>query len=282
MGRVSLKSCIKRYLKALRPINIKVTNVVLAPNELLKGKVAVVTGGRRGIGFAICKAFIDCGATVVAVAKHQETLDIASSKINSNRFYTYVCDVSDIDSIVDNLDAIQKKVGANVDILVNAAGIKNGQDARYWQFSEQDFDDVINVNVKAPYFWSREIVKRMIANEIKGHIVNVIGIKGSIGEASPYSISKFGLTSMTQGMARMFADKGIVINAVSPGGTKTDMAGIKGDNMLHLSTANNRLADPSEIANVVVFLASDMANNMIGSIVTSDGGEMLQYENKRF
>lgn len=282
MGRVSLKSCVLRYLRALRPINISVNNTILSPNELLKGKVAIVTGGSRGIGYAICETFIRYGATVVAIAKTKENLEKAAKSQNSSRYIPYQCDITDIDNISAHIDKIQEITGSRIDVLVNSAGIKNGQDERFWMFTEKDFNDVINVNVKAPYFWSREIIKRMLEKQTKGHIINVIGIKGDIPEASPYSISKFGLKSITQGMARMFADKGIVINAISPGATKTDMCGIKGDNMLHLATANMRLADPKEIANIAVFLASDMANNMVGSVVVSDGGEMLQYGNQKF
>ena len=122
----------------------------------------------------------------------------------------------------------------------------------------------------------------MIRNSINGHIVNVIGIKGSIPEASPYSISKFGLVSMTQGMARMLAPKGIIVNGISPGATMTDMSGLPKDNYYYTGTPNSRVADPQEIANIALFLVSGMVDNMIGSIVVCDGGEMLQYQNKRF
>lgn len=283
MGRVSLISSIKRYIKGLQPVYYYNNTVSLSKNEILAGKNAVITGGSRGIGKAIAKSFVKCGATVVAVSKNNDNLLKAKQEISSDNYKIYAWDISDLSEIERKMKEITNMFNnGKIDILVNAAGIKNGHESKYWQFTESDFDDVIKVNVKAPFFLSRYVVKHMIDNRIKGHIINVIGIKGMIGEASPYSISKFGLTSLTKGMARMFADKGIVVNAVSPGGTKTDMAGITSPNYHHPATANQRLADPQEIANIVLLLASDMGNNMIGSVVVSDGGEILQYENNRY
>ena len=283
MGRVSLISSIKRYIKGLQPVYYYNNTVSLSKNEILAGKNAVITGGSRGIGKAIAKSFVECGATVVAVSKNNDNLLKAKQEISSDKYKIYAWDISDLSEIERKMKEITNMFNnGKIDILVNAAGIKNGHESKYWQFTESDFDDVIKVNVKAPFFLSRYVVKHMIDNRIKGHIINVIGIKGMIGEASPYSISKFGLTSLTKGMARMFADKGIVVNAVSPGGTKTDMAGITSPNYHHPATANQRLADPQEIANIVLLLASDMGNNMIGSVVVSDGGEILQYENNRY
>lgn len=145
MGRVSLKSCVLRYLHALRPINISVNNTILSPNELLKGKVAIVTGGSRGIGYAICEAFIKCGATVVAIAKTKENLEKAVKSLNSSKYIPYQCDITDIDNISTHIDKIQEITGSKIDVLVNSAGIKNGQDERFWMFTEKDFNDVINV-----------------------------------------------------------------------------------------------------------------------------------------
>lgn len=167
--------------------------------------------------------------------------------------------------------------------MVNAAGIKNGQYEKFWDFSTEDFDYAINVNVRAPFFLSRDVIKHYISRKTKGYIINIIGIKGSIGEGSPYSISKFGLNGMTKGMARRFAPEGIIINGISPGATMNDAnQAINNGNMYHSDTPNGRMADPNEIANIALFLVSGMADNMVGSIIVCDGGEILQYQNKRF
>lgn len=274
-------SQLKHIVSSMRPIRTTVENKVVAFSGMLEGEVAVVTGASRGIGFAIAKTFIEQGATVIAIAKMAANLEKAKKELGSERYIPLVFDLSEIEDYSSLYTQIIDK-SDHIDILVNAAGIKNGQEDRYWQFTPSEFDDVIDVNVKAPFFLSRMIADHMIKNSILGHIVNVIGIKGSIPEASPYSISKFGLMTMTQGMARMLVQKGIIVNGISPGATMTDMSGLPKDNYYYTGTPNSRLADPQEIANIALFLVSGMADNMIGSIVVCDGGEMLQYQNKRF
>lgn len=279
----SFFSNLKRLLSSVRPVQVTLENKVVSPCSLLDGKVAVVTGASRGIGFVIARTFVNQGATVIAVARNQANLEKARTNINSNRYIPVAFDLTEIDDFPKLLARIKDAVPAKqIDVLVNAAGIKNGQEERYWKFTSSEFDSVVAVNVKAPFFLSRMIAEEMINNSIKGHIVNVIGIKGSIPEASPYSISKFGLMSMTQGMARLLAPKGIIVNGISPGATITDMSGLPKDNHYYNGTPNGRAADPQEIANIALFLVSGMADNMVGSIVVCDGGEMLQYQNKRF
>ena len=279
----SFISNIKRLLSSVRPVQVTLENKVASLGSLLDGKVAVVTGASRGIGFAIAKTFVNQGATVIAVARNQTNLEKARIAIDSNRFIPVAFDLTEIDDFPKLMAQIKDAVPAKpINVLVNAAGIKNGQEERYWLFTPSEFDDVVKVNVKAPFFLSRMIAEGMINNNVKGHIVNVIGIKGSIPEASPYSISKFGLMSMTQGMARMMAPKGIVVNGISPGATITDMSGLPKDNHYYNGTPNGRAADPQEIANIALFLVSGMADNMVGAVLVCDGGEMLQYQNKRF
>lgn len=274
-------SKLKHIVASVRPIKTTVENKVVASSGLLEGKVAVVTGASRGIGLAIAKTFVEQGATVIAISKTEANLEKARKELDSERYIPIAFDLSVIEDYSSLFTQIIDKSG-HIDILVNAAGIKNGQEDRYWQFTSSEFDNVIDVNVKAPFFLSRMMADYMIKNNIHGHIVNVIGIKGSIPEASPYSISKFGLMTMTQGMARMLAPKGIIINGISPGATMTDMSGLSKDNYYYTGTPNSRVADPQEIANIALFLVSGIADNMIGSIVVCDGGEMLQYQNKRF
>ena len=274
-------SQLKHIAASLRPIKTTVENKVFASDSMLEGKVAVVTGASRGIGYAISKTLVEQGATVIAVAKTAANLEKARLEINSEHYLPLSFDLSAVEDYSSLLARIYDKTSI-IDILVNAAGIKNGQEERFWQFTPAEFDKVVDVNIKAPFFLSRLIADHMIKNSIPGHIVNIIGIKGSIPEASPYSISKFGLMSMTQGMAKMLAPKGIIVNGISPGATMTDMSGLPKDNYYYTETPNCRVADPQEIANIALFLVSGMADNMIGSIVVCDGGEMLQYQNKRF
>lgn len=279
--RQSLISLFKRYLKGFQDVNIVVENVIAAPSELLKGKTAVITGASRGIGFAIAQQYINAGAHVIGVAKSEENLKNAAA-ILGNNFHYLVCDLSN-EAMLMSCISSALKIESHIDILVNAAGIKNGQDERFWDFSTDEFNYAMNVNARAPFFLSRDVIKHFLSRKTKGYIVNIIGIKGSIGEGSPYSISKFGLNGMTKGMARRFAPENIIINGISPGAAMTDAnRSATNGNMYHLDTPNGRMADPQEIANIALFLVSGMADNMIGSIVNCDGGEMLQYLNNRY
>ena len=197
MGRVSLKNTIKRYIKGMQPINVNVNNVVLSPNELLKGKSAIVTGAGSGIGKAIAKAMVASGAQVVAIGRTIEKLNDAKKEIGDN-YIPYAYDVSDVNGLGKTISEIKELFdNKQIDILVNSAGVKNGNDERFFEFTPDEFDYVVDTNLKATFFWCQQIATYMIANNIQGHIVNVISIKGIIGEASPYSVSKWGCTSLT-------------------------------------------------------------------------------------
>lgn len=282
MGRVKLISLLKRYVKGMIPININVNNVTLEPNELLRGKVAIVTGASRGIGKATAKAMIDSGATVVAIGRDKTTLDEVQIELGEE-YLPYICDVGNVEEIPRYIEEIQRKIGnRKIQILVNCAGTKNGNDERFFEYTPEEFDKVIDINIRGMFFWCQSIAKYMIHNGVQGHIVNVISIKGFIGEASPYSVSKWGVTGLTKGLGLILAKYGIVVNGVAPGGTATDMAHFKkGDSMLHMATPSMRLADPNEIANTIVFLASDLGANIIGDVIISDGGQILQYGNNK-
>ena len=267
----------------MQPINIEVNNVHLAPSELLKGKNAIITGAGSGIGFAIAKTFINSGATVVGVGRSKEKLEAAKKEINSERFIPFAYNVADVNNLSETITQIESLLrDGNIDILVNCAGVRNGNDSKFFDFSPKDFEYVVDTNLKGVFFWSQEAAKHMISKKIKGHILNVVSIKGFIGEASPYSVSKWGCVGLTKGLGRLLAPYGIVVNGIAPGGTKTPMAQKHANQWLHLATPSMRLADPNEMANLALFMASDLGNNMNGEVVISDGGQSLQYGNDKF
>mgnify|MGYP000181178138 CR=1 FL=1 len=170
-------------------------------------------------------------------------------------------------------DKFDSLIEDNLDILVNVAGLKNGQEAKFWDFTSSEFDDCMAVNAKVPFFLSRLVAKDMIANNVRGNIINIGGIKSFIGEPSPYSMSKFAQNSLTKGLARMLAPYGICMNGIAPGATNTSNF----VNLYLTDTSNCRYSTPDEIANIALLLASDLCRSMVGSIVICDGGEMLQY-----
>ena len=282
MGRVSFASCIKRWIKGMRPINIKVNNIILSPNELLKGKNVIVTGAGSGIGLAISKTFINSGATVIAIGRNMEKLKLAQKEIGSERFIPFPCNVSDVNNLSSTIDKIATCLNNGIiDILVNCAGVRNGNDSRFFEFTPEEFDYVVDTNLKGVFFWCQNVAKQMISKGTRGHILNIISIKGFIGEASPYSVSKWGCVGLTKGLGRLLAPKGIIVNGIAPGGTKTPMAQQFASQWLHLATPSMRLADPNEIANLALFMVSDLGDNLNGEIVVSDGGQSLQYGNNK-
>ena len=144
-------SQLKHVAASLRPIKTTVENKVVAANDLLGGRVAVVTGASRGIGFAIAKTFVEQGATVIAIAKTASNLEKAMREIGNERYLPLAFDLAAIDDYSSLFAMINHKAD-HIDILVNVAGIKNGQEDRYWQFNSTEFDEVINLNVKSPFF----------------------------------------------------------------------------------------------------------------------------------
>ena len=278
MKRHSLLFYIKRYLKGFVQPQIQVVQVVKQTTDILEGKTAIVTGATQSVGQAISEVYINSGCTVIGVSDEEDKLTEMYKRFGK-KFKPLLCNLSDYTQVSQ---CFSKAISlcTSVDILVNAATLKNGQDDRFWDYNDKDFDDAISVNAKAPFFLCRSAIDHYLKRNAKGYVVNVIGIKGSIGEGSPYGISKFGLNGMTKGLARRFAQNNIIINGISPGAI-ADTAKTSVE-YLHPDAPNMRMADPKEIANIALFLVSGMADNMIGSIVTCDGGEMLQYLNNRY
>ena len=275
----TLKGVFRKVIECFKNVEVNVNDVKLNENNLMKGKVCIVTGASRGIGKATVVELLNSGAEVIGLASNQNNLEKLKEELNSDRLHIFKCDLSDVSSYKEEFENIIKILnGKKITTLINCAGAKNGNDEKFYEFPEHEFDYVMSVNLKAPFFWSRMVAEYMIENHIQGHIVNVASIKGFIGEASPYSMSKWGCVGLTKGLGRLLAGKGIVVNGIAPGGTATEMAPYKeGDSLTHFETPNLRLALPDEIAKTIVFLASDLANNIVGQVIVSDGGQSTQY-----
>ena len=275
----TIKGVFRKVLECFKDVEVNFNNVKLNQNDLMGDKVCIVTGASRGIGKATVIELLNAGAVVIGLASNQNNLDKLKKELNSDRLYTLKCDLSDVSSYENTFHKILEMVDdKKITTLINCAGAKNGNDERFYEFTEEDFDYVMSVNLKAPFFWARMVAEYMIENHINGHIVNVASIKGFIGEASPYSMSKWGCVGLTKGLGRLLAGKGIVVNGVAPGGTATEMAPYKeGDSLTHFETPSLRLALPEEIAKTIVFLASDLANNIVGQVIKRDGGQSNQY-----
>ena len=223
-----------RYIRKGIPIENKVVNqtvanvVTLAPSELLKGRVAIVTGGTSGIGYSIAEAFLNSGARVVITGRDEERIANAvcslkeSTHVADDRIYGEVLDNSKPETFMDKFIEIRKKLGGNtcIDILVNNAGVLGGH---IINTSEEQFDSVIDTNLKGVFFLSRLLAKHMKNNGIKGNILNIASSSSLRPAVSAYTLSKWGLRGLTLGLAKALIPFGIVVNGVAPGPTATPM-----------------------------------------------------------
>ncbi len=246
---------------------------------MLEGKIAVVTGASRGIGRAIAEKLASMGAMVVinynGSAKKAEEV---KEKIESNGQKAAVmqCNVSDYAACEAFIGEIIKTYG-RIDILVNNAGIT--KDGLLMKMSEEDFDNVINVNLKGTFNCVRHVARQMIKQRA-GRIINlssVVGVTGNAGQVN-YAASKAGVIGLTKSTAREVASRGITVNAVAPGFIETDMTEVLSDKVKEASAAQiplGHFGKAEDVANTVAFLASDDAGYITGQVIHVDGGMVM-------
>ena len=234
---------------------------------MLTGKIAVVTGASRGIGKEIAKTLAAKGATVVvnyngSAAKAEET--VKEIEALGGKAEALQCNVSEYDKAAEMMEYVVKTYG-RVDILVNNAGM-----------SEEDFDAVLNTNLKGAFNCIKHISRQMLKQK-SGHIVNISSVSGVMGNAGQvnYSASKAGVIGMTKAVAREMASRGITCNAVAPGFIKTDMTDVLSDTIrenINAQIPMRTFGETADVANLVAFLASDEAKYITGQVICVDGG----------
>ncbi|MCK9235510.1 MAG: 3-oxoacyl-ACP reductase FabG [Acholeplasmataceae bacterium] len=237
----------------------------------LKGKVAVVTGGARGLGQAIAETFAREGAVVIAA-------DMEALSYEKENVHGYLLNVTDVEAAQKFYDNIIKQYG-QIDILVNNAGIT--RDAMTHKMTDDMWDAVIDVNLKGVFNLTRLIGPQMTQNNT-GSIINissVVGVFGNIGQAN-YAATKAGVIGLTMTWAKEFARKGqnVRVNAIAPGYIMTDILKTVPQDLLDQFaglTMLKRLGQPQEIAEVALFLASDEASYITGQTINVNGGMRL-------
>ena len=241
---------------------------------ILQNKVAVVTGGSRGIGKAIAEKFAAEGASVaILYSSNSASADAVVEEIRNagGTAKAYQCHVENSDEVGKTIDEVVNDLG-KIDILVNNAGIT--RDKLLMMMKEEDFDDVISVNLKGAYNTMRKVCP-MLARQRWGRVINlssIAGINGNAGQVN-YSASKAGLIGMTKSAAREFAGRGITVNAIAPGFVETDMTEkFASDENVMKRRPVGRMGRPDEIASLALFLASDAAAYITGEIIRIDGG----------
>lgn len=243
---------------------------------LLKDKVAIVTGGSRGIGFATVEAFIKEGAKVVLGASREETAAKAVAALKEKypdaAVSSMIPNLSDYNEVKAAFDKVADEYGG-IDILVNNAGVS--ESTPFEKYTEELFDKVMDLNVKGIYNCSKAAVEIM-EKKGKGVILNTSSIVSITGQPAgvAYPTSKFAVNGFTLSLARELGPKGIRVNAVAPGITNTDMMQAVPKEVIEPLIARiplKRLGEPEDIANAFVFLASDMADYITGVTLSVDG-----------
>ncbi len=244
----------------------------------LKEKVAVVTGGNRGIGKAIAMAFAQAGASVALCGTNEATLKETSAEIEKSGVgcLSLKADVSKGGEVEAFSKAVLEKFG-KIDILVNNAGVT--RDNLLLRMGEEEWDEVLAINLKSAFLTTKFFVKPMMKAR-QGRIINITsvsGVKGNAGQAN-YAASKAGLIGLTKTTAREFASRNITCNAVAPGFIQTDMTKALGEKVQQEVIAQiplGYLGETSDIAQAVLFLASDGARYITGQVICVDGGMVI-------
>ena len=247
----------------------------------LDGKVAIITGASRGIGFAIAEAYVREGARIALcgsrLSSAEKAVSILRERYPDADMLPIGVNVNDTEEIKAMVSAVVSKWG-RIDVLVNNAGITSTKSIL--EMTDEDFTSVIDINLVGPFKIIREVAKVMRDNG-GGSIINTSSMVGSYGGKmqTAYSSSKFGINGLTKSCAKELGQYNIRVNAVAPGAVATDMAKeFTSDKMrqfLAMMTPLGRMAEPDELAGAYVYLASDEATFTTGTIVNVDGGIVM-------
>ena len=246
---------------------------------MLKGKCAVVTGAAKGIGKAIALKLASSGVNIVLNFRSSEDKAIETEKeilslgVEVLRIKGDISKPNDVENLID---CAKNKFG-KIDIMVNNAGIT--KDTLLLRMKEEDFDSVINVNLKGVFNCLKAITPVMVKQK-EGKIINLSSVVGLVGNAGQvnYAASKAGVIGMTKSLAKEIGSRGITVNAVAPGFIETDMTDVLGDRFKEEAKKSiplKRLGKAEDVAEVVAFLASDSANYITGQVIHVDGGMVM-------
>lgn len=248
--------------------------------QLLKNQIAIITGGSAGIGKAIALKFAEEGAKVALFGTNQEKGKAAAEEIRQitqrDEAHFYRVDVSQTAIVEETIKRVVDDLG-QVSILVNNAGIT--ADQLLLKMSEEDWDQVLDINLKSCYNTCRSVIRAMM-KERKGKIINissVVGLMGNAGQVN-YAASKAGMIGFTKALAKELASRQILVNCIAPGFIQTNMTDKLSDDQKAVILKDiplGRMGNPLDVANLAWFLASPLSNYMTGQVLTVDGGMVM-------
>jgi len=237
----------------------------------IRTKKALITGGSRGIGYEIARRLCEAGADVVITGRKEETLRPAAESIGAKWL---VWDIADISVMQKNFDKCVAMLGG-FDTLVSNAGVltpKHEWGMGMLELTEDEWDAVMDINLKAAYYIMQTAVRYLYHNKIRGNVLNIASVAATEPGYGPYVTSKCGLVNLTRGWGKQFAPHGIVINGIGPGPVATEMNHWhEGDSMEHPRIPTGRFLTVGEVGTMAMYLLSEEANQIIGQTIMIDG-----------
>ncbi len=244
-------------------------------------RTAIVTGGGSGIGLAIAEKFVLSGIRTVIIGRDEQKLS-AAKELLGDMCITIVADLNDLNKLPEVVTNITNTIG-NIDILVNNAGINMKKE--FTEVTDEDFQKIILTNVTAVFALSREVVKHMLQNNIKGSIINISSMASQYGipKVIAYTASKSAIEGMTRAMATELSPKGIRVNCIAPGFIATAMSAKALNNDPERKakalgrTPMGYLGEPADIGEAALFLAGEGAKYITGTVLPVDGGNSIGF-----
>lgn len=270
---MSVKSKLKHIVSFLlhgetRPIYADIH--YLEPNNHLKGKKIIITGGGRGLGYAMAKKFISEGAMVLIAGRNEETLKHSAAELGCKYLVLDVQRVEEFKQFIDAADEILD----GADCLVNNAGISLHEKG-FLEVSRQQFDAQFDTNLKGPFFLAQAFVEKTKSKNGMKNILFTSSETSMTVDERPYGLTKAALNSLVQGLAYRYVNEGYRINAVAPGVTVSDMVGGNANGDLNYGNITHRYYLPEEVAEVACFLLSDASNCLNGQILVCNEGKTI-------
>lgn len=242
----------------------------------MKQRIAIVTGGTRGIGAAISISLKNAGYKVAANYASRD--DVAEEFSKKHGVSVFKWDISSYEACVSGIAKVSETLGGSVDVLVNNAGIT--RDGAMHKMTPTQWEEVINTNLNSCFYMSRAVIDSMRDNKF-GRIINISSMNGQLGQfgQTNYSAAKAGIFGFTKALARETASRGITVNAIAPGYIATDMVKAVKEEVMKQIVAGipvGRLGEPEEIARAVLFLAADEASFITGETMSINGGQYME------